>query len=263
MTLLVGVLCTNGIVIAADQQLTHGTMGMQTIGQAITKVTVVGGNSLFASSGHHGLGQQLEAQVQANHAKYLKENYHTGIQVLQKDFRSIIDPSLTTAAIAARLFGANAHADATCGCLLAAPFKDDLKLVEITPQVAVECQIAEMPFISLGSGKANADPFLGFLRRVFWPARTPTVAEGELAAYWTVKHAIEMKTPGVGFDVDVFTIEKSGSSYVAVQLDAAHLKEHEDFRMEAEKRMSSLRDELKAAATPAPGAAAPSKPPEL
>jgi 20S proteasome alpha/beta subunit len=261
MTLLVGVLCTNGIVIAADQQATHGTMGMQTIGQAITKVTVVGGTALFASSGHHGLGQQLEAIVQANHTNYLKTNYHAGIQLLQRDFRVIVDPALNTAAIAARLVGGVARDDATCGCLLAAPFKDDLKLIEITPQVAVECQIPEMPFVSLGSGKANADPFLGFLRRVFWPARTPTVAEGELAAYWTVKHAIDMKTQGVGFDVDVFTIEKSGSSYVARQLDAANLKEHEDFRMEAEKRLSSLRDELTAAA--APGATSPSEPPKL
>jgi hypothetical protein len=87
--------------------------------------------------------------------------------------------------------------------LLAAGFKDGLKLIEITPQVAVEFMTADMPFISMGSGKASADPFLGFLRKVFWPAGLPTLQEGALAAYWTIQHAIDMKVAGVGFGVEL------------------------------------------------------------
>jgi len=60
-----------------------------------------------------------------------------------------------------------------------------------------------MPFITMGSGKASADPFLGFLRKVFWPVAPPTIQEGALAAYWTIQHAIDMKVSGVGFGVDV------------------------------------------------------------
>ena len=33
----------------------------------------------------------------------------------------------------------------------------------------------DMPFISLGSGKMSADPFLGFLRKVYWPSNLPTI----------------------------------------------------------------------------------------
>jgi hypothetical protein len=47
-----------------------------------------------------------------------------------------------------------------------------------------------MPFISLGSGKLSADPFLGFLRKVYWPTKLPTIQEGALAACWTIQHAI-------------------------------------------------------------------------
>ena len=70
----------------------------------------------------------------------------------------------------------------------------------------------DMPFISLGSGKMSADPFLGFLRKVYWPSNLPTIQEAALAAYWTIRHAIDMKVLGVGFGVDVFTIEPSAKT---------------------------------------------------
>lgn len=262
MTLLVGVLCTNGIVIAADKQATHGAMGMQTIGQSITKINLVGTDTLFASSGRQGLGQQLEGVVRTKHSSFHKNDYHPAIQEVQKGFRDILDPALVTAHLAARVYGPEvAMDDATCACLLATRFKDGLKLVEISNQASVEYLTPELPFITLGSGKGTADPFLGFLRKVFWPSRSPSVVEAALAAYWTVKHAIDMKVRDVGFDVDVFTLEPKGSAYEGAQLDEAHLKEHEDFRIAAEQRLASLRGELESVS--APGATAPSEPPQL
>src|SRR5437588_11517213 len=99
-----------------------------------------------------------------------------------------------------------AASDCMCGGLLAAGFKDGLKLIEITLQIAVEYMTPDMPFISMGSGKATADPFLGFLRKVFWSTSLPTIQEGALAAYLTIQHAIDMKISGVGFSVDVFVV---------------------------------------------------------
>ena len=38
--------------------------------------------------------------------------------------------------------------------------------------------------------KPSADPFLGSLRKVYWPVELPpTIQEGALAAYWTIQHA--------------------------------------------------------------------------
>ncbi len=64
MTLLIGILCTDGAVIAADRQATHGNAGQPTIAQPVSKVTPIGGNILFAVSGHIGLGQQLTAEIE-------------------------------------------------------------------------------------------------------------------------------------------------------------------------------------------------------
>lgn len=262
MTLLVGVLCSNGIVIAADRQATHGAMGQMTVGQAVTKIRIVKGDTLFASSGHHGLGQQLAGMIDDKRAEFTNQPYDKSITKLQDHLRPLINKGFETAGLAARVVGPNiAQSDAICHSLLAAPFKDGLKLVEITPQVAVECMTAQLPFISMGSGKNSADPFLGFLRKVYWPASLPTVVEGALAAYWTIKHSIDMKVLGVGFDVDVFVVEpRDNKSFIARQLDDAELAEHNDFIVASEDALRSLRSQLASASSSNAAAATPAPP---
>jgi len=51
-------------------------------------------------------------------------------------------------------------------------------------EVGAPEEVAEIPFVAFGSGQPIADPFLGFLNRVLWTGRKPTVAEGRLAAIW-------------------------------------------------------------------------------
>lgn len=258
MTLLVGVLCSNGAVIAADRQATHGAMGQHTVGQSVTKVRVINGEGLYASSGHNGLGQQLGAIVESKQPEFKNQRYDAYIVKLQDALRPLVNNALNTAGLAARVVGnAAAMGDSLCGGLLAAGFKDGLRLVEITPQVAVEYMTKDLPFISMGSGKMSADPFLGFLRKVFWPNELPTIQEGALAAYWTIRHAIDMKVFGVGFDVDVFTVEPSAKTFIARKLDDAELAEHVDFMKEAEQALRGVREAM----TAPPAAEAPAETP--
>ena len=259
MTLLVGVLCSNGAVIAADRQAMHGAMGQMTVGQAVTKVRIIGSHTLFASSGHGGLGQQLSAIVEGKGLQFSAVSYAQSIADLQNHFRVLVNRALQTAGLAAPLIGTPAALpDAWCGNLLAAPFRDGLKLVEITPQVAVEHMTEEIPFISMGSGKGSADFFLGFQRKIYWPTSLPTVREGALAAYWTVKHAIDMKISGVGFDVDVCVVEPKDQTFIARKLDDTELTEHTDFIEAAEDALRGVRDQMTSA-----NAAAVEAPPTL
>lgn len=245
MTLLVGVLCSNGAVIAADRQATHGAMGQQTVGQSVTKVQVIRAEALYATSGHKGLGQQLCAIVEGKQQEFKNQGYDRNIVKLQEALRPVVDAGFQTARNAAGVIGNVAAAsDCICGGLLAAGFKDGLKLIEITPQIAVEYMTPDMPFISMGSGKASADPFLGFLRKVFWPTSLPTIQEGALAAYWTIQHAIDMKVAGVGFGVDVFVVEPSDKTYKARKLDDAELTEHADFMKASEEALRGVRKSL-------------------
>jgi 20S proteasome alpha/beta subunit len=270
VTLLVGVLCSNGAVIAADRQATHGAMGQHTVGQSVTKVQVLHGEALYATSGHKGLGQQLCAIVDGKQPEFKNQAYDRTIVKLQESLRPIIDAGFKTATNAAGVIGHSvAASDCMCGGLLAAGFKDGLKLIEITPQLAVEYMTTDLPFISMGSGKLSADPFLGFLRKVYWPMKLPTLPEGALAAYWTIQHAIDMKVFGVGFGVDVFVVElvtapssKPGkipeTIFKARKLDDAELAEHEGFMKAAEEALRGVRDAMTAA--PAPQAPAETPP---
>src|SRR5262249_13547334 len=163
-----------------------------TVGQSVTKVRVIRGDTLFACSGHNGLGQQLSAIVEEKRPEFSNQSYDRSIVKLQDHLRPLVNKGFETARLAAGLVGNNVAAnDCMCASLLAAPFRDGLKLVEITPQVAVERMTDQLPFISLGSGKPGADPLLGFLRKVYWPTTLPTVRESALAAFWTVQHAID------------------------------------------------------------------------
>jgi 20S proteasome alpha/beta subunit len=259
VTLLAGVLCSNGAVIAADRQATHGTMGQPTVGQSVTKVQVLHGAALYATSGHKGLGQQLCAVVDGKQPEFKNQRYDANIVKLQEALRPLINNALNTAGLAARVIGNAAVGDSFCGGLLAAGFKDGLKLVEITPQVAVEYMTDDMPFISMGSGKPSADLFLGFLRKVFWPTKLPTIQEGALAAYWTIQHAIDMKVIGVGFGVDVFVIEPSSDkAFVARKLDDAEVADHMEFIKASEEALRGVREAMTASpATQAVVAAPP------
>lgn len=257
MTLLVGVLCSNGAVIAADRQATHGALGQPTVGQSVTKVQVLQGAALYATSGHKGLGQQLCAVVDGKQPEFKNQRYDANIVKLQEALRPLVNNALTTAGLAARVIGNAAAGDSFCGGLLAAGFKDGLKLVEITPQVAVEYMTDDMPFISMGSGKPSADLFLGFLRKVFWPTNPPTIQEGALAAYWTIQHAIDMKVNGVGFGVDVFVIEPSGKVFGARKLDDAEVAEHMEFIKASEEALRGVREAMTAPPTTQVPVAAP------
>ena len=97
MTLLVGILCDGGCVIAADRQATHGAMGTQTVGQPTTKVSIIGGDTLFATSGKVGMGQQFEAIIQDKHKEFKTRKFRSADKLIQEHLRKVIDPALETA----------------------------------------------------------------------------------------------------------------------------------------------------------------------
>ena len=191
--------------------------------------------------------------------EFKNQGYHQNIVKLQQALRPLAEAAFQTSKQAAPVIGNAAAAnDCICGSLLAARFKDGLKLVEITATIAVEYMTADTPFISLGSGKASADPFLGLLRQVYWPTKLPTIQEGALAAFWTVQHAIDMKVHGVGFNVDVFVIEPKDKTFVARKLEDAEVEEHVEFIKASEEALRGVRDQIAA-----PPAAEQTPPPPI
>ncbi len=200
---------------------------------------------LFASSGPIGLGQQI-ADIIDNDSNHIHlDLYHQYAPKGQVKIRGHIGPALHTAGLASQLIGGAAQADALCGCLLAANFKDGVKLVEISPQGGWEYLSENIPFVCIGSGKANADPFMRYLRSVFFQDQSPNLNEAVLAAYWTVQACIDAGTQGVGMGVDVFVLDAAGEKPAARQLEEADLAEAKSFVKEAEDAWRTLRDRIR------------------
>jgi 20S proteasome alpha/beta subunit len=253
MTLLVGVLCSNGAVIAADRQASHGAFGQLTVGQPATKIKVIGQDILFASSGAIGLNQQFSHIVESEHLEFKKRNYQSLVTLFQKKFRDILEPAFKTAAAARGLIGDAAQADAICASLLAGRYKDGLMLTEISPQGGFEALSKDIPFVCLGSGKQNADPFLRFIWSIYFDGTLPNLSEGSLAAYWTVKTVIELlKSTGVGFTPDVFVLEQKGTEYIGRQLVPDELKGHDEYIYEATQALLGIRNKIRGLGVPAP-----------
>lgn len=64
MTILVGIKCTNGIVIGADSAATFAAGQIRTIEQQTDKISIVGGSVIVAGTGQVGLGQRFTQIVE-------------------------------------------------------------------------------------------------------------------------------------------------------------------------------------------------------
>jgi hypothetical protein len=89
--------------------------------------------------------------------------------------------------------------------------------------LAPEAATSDLPFVSVGVGQATADPFLAFIRRVFWREREPNTADGIFAATWTLRHAIDTSPGGVADPIQVMVLEDGKVR----ELDSKELDEHE------------------------------------
>jgi hypothetical protein len=115
--------------------------------------------------------------------------------------------------------------------MFALTIQGDLELIQLDHQCAPELATEDLPFVSIGIGQPHADPFLAFLRRVFWPDRLPKVSEGTLAATWTIYHAIQVSPGGVAGPMQMMILTKDGVR----ELDQDELDEHRQMADEAEK----------------------------
>lgn len=183
---------------------------------------------------------RLLSRVSRETAIFFKNDYSLAIRRVQDQFRPIVEGAFKTAAVAAQILGPAAQGDCICSCLLATVFKDGQKVVEITPQISVEFLTPELSFLSMGSGKTAADPFLGSLKSIFWPHRLPTVREGALAAYWTIHLATELRVSGVGMGIDIFTLERSNDQWTARRLEDNETAEHDAFIASCEDALRSV-----------------------
>jgi len=240
MTLIVGIRCSDGIVIAADSAATLGSSSGFTITQPTQKIEIIDKSVIVACVGSVGMAQRFAQEIGTGWAAKAFTSTKCATEVdAGVAIANMIRPHILAEAQVAQQLKVQWPATAV---VVAMPIAKKLSLIEIADSGAPEVVPHTVPFVSIGSGKLLADPFLGFLRRIFWPSSLPTVGQGTLAAIWTLDQCIRTSYAFLAPPVHVAELKLSSGTFSARLLPPEDLSDHRQAIESAEK---SLPDALK------------------
>src|SRR5215217_2360368 len=199
MTLIIGIKCSDGIVVGADGAATLGAMGQQTIRQSVRKLSIISQKIIVGVSGPVGLSQRFNWRIEEMYTNNKLANKKTpeAMNIIRAELWKDIEGEMNSAAVARNLIGQAAYSSALSSSVVALPLDKKFALIQFDQQGAPEEATEHLPFVSIGSGQPTADPFLAFIRRIFWPDALPSLETGIFSTVWALDHAIETNPGGV------------------------------------------------------------------
>jgi 20S proteasome alpha/beta subunit len=247
MTVLVGVLCQDGVVVGSDSSATFAaTPQLSTIEQPVRKTFLVGADVIFATTGAGGLGQRLHyllAQLRPQIPDWLTLHpVDVAVRICQAMLRNMQSTFLPPGQL---------------GALVAFTCQDGFHLCEFAlADFQPEMKTADTWFVSMGSGQLITDPFFGLLRRTLFRDAQPTLTEGILAAYWALHNAIQLNTGGINGPIQLAILHRPapGGPYTASLLDEVTMAQHDYAIRDIEDNLAAYRQQLtQTPTTPTPG----------
>ncbi|WP_457583159.1 hypothetical protein [Ensifer canadensis] len=211
MTVVVGFLCSDGVVIAADSMISSPIAHLH--GQ---KIAVLPGPQLFALAGDLGQNARFRTYAELNH-NLIPQQMHASHypRILTQ---AIVDEFISTGignSINAAPILAFAHGDTHHCCVFESQFQ--YRMLD-----------ADNYFCAVGSGKMSADPFLRYLTDIFCPEGQPSVSEAIFLATWAVEHVITVNPGGVAAPLKLatFTPDPAAGAYLGRLLGDPEIEEH-------------------------------------
>ena len=247
MTVLVGIVCEDGVVIGSDSVETFGDgLALSTIEQqGAIKINIIGNKIITATTGSVGLAQRFNRIV----------NTMNGANQLSRG--DAVEQGTCIACSAIEEFRRTVSARQNLpqfgwglGALVALPVGQRAELFEFDPvqfhperrgDTDTEGKDRTSRIVSMGSGRSIADPFLGFIRGIFWKDSRPRLNEAKLMVAWTLLHVISLNTGGVGGDVQLATLQKEGTNWKAAKVEPDEIQEQIG---ELESYLGNYRNEL-------------------
>ena len=228
MTAIVGVLCEDGVVIGSDSAGTLGFPGGSTIEQPVKKIAILGDHVIVAGTGQVGLGQRFCHLVEG---LYGKKEFSDS----KRDYIEI-DKMLSHGGV--EDFAFTGAQKGQYDYLVAFSQGRKFYLLELAEKdFQPEFKTPETPFASLGSGQPITDPFLGFLKKVFFANGPPRLQEGRFIAIWALQHAIELNPGGINGPVQVAVLKSVDGQFKASMLEADELQEQRNSVQAAEEHL--------------------------
>jgi 20S proteasome alpha/beta subunit len=242
MTSLVGIRCTDGIIIGADSSATFGSPQSRTIEQETAKKIAIVGNTqklVVAGTGAVGHHQRfVEAVRQANAKQEFKNKSEVEVakhlaSLGVNDFASTTLPHHMDRVPYSALV-AYSISNKPCLCEIdgASGFQPEIKYPD------------DLWFASIGSGQPITDPFLALFREVFWKSSPPDLKGGLFTAYWALKHACDINPGGINYPIRIAVLSKNNGGLDAKMLSDDDLAETRDLVEGASSHFASFREIL-------------------
>ena len=242
MTLIVGIRCSDGVVLGADGAATLGdaAFAQPTVIQPVAKLHIVSDRIIMGVSGQVGLGQLYSDSVKRAGQRLAKGSLANLQRELHQAIKSDSEQAVQAAVLWAKLNPQAAISLAATTSLVAIIGEGRPQLIQCNQVGQAEAATDDLPYVSIGSGQSLADPFLAFLRQVFWPDSPPRLAQGIFAVVWTLTHSIRVAPGGVSEPIQVMTLTNDKGKPSAQVLQDVELQEHRQSVDAAERHLSSF-----------------------
>ena len=251
MTLILGIRCTDGVIIGSDSAVTFGPSAQQpTIEQTHrSKIEIIDDHVIVAGTGALGLGQRFICTTE----ELWKKGALKG--------KAAIEIGRLISQEATNNFASTQASKGRYGALVAVPRQGHAELIEFDLEaIQPEVKNDTSWYAAMGAGQPVADPLLGFVRKAFWGDSPPNRQDGIFAATMVLCLAFEMAPYGVAGPIQMAILapdpqEKGKLS--ARRIEDAELQEH---LQNVDGALGHLR-EYQAQLQTAPDSASPPKPP--
>jgi len=232
MTVLVGVKCTDGVVIGADSAATSAAGQIHLLKMVSDKIAIIDGRVIVAGTGQIGMGQRFTDVVANAHSRKLFQGTE-------------VDVSRELAKLARQDFAATGCSQGQYGALVAAPIEDRGCLTEFAvADFQPELKTAKLNFVAMGSGQMLAEPFVSFVARTFWQSKMPDVQSAIFGVHWALAHTIRCAPGGVGDPIAIATLTKQKKGWSAELLSDEVLGEQAQHMADIEGRIANYKQEL-------------------
>jgi hypothetical protein len=231
MTVAVGFLCSDGVVVGVDSMLTPNMGGLNVGHHKGLKVEVLPGSQVYAFAGDLGLAHRFKFLAEGNHAV-----------AAQKD-HPLNYPLAIAGALVAQFSSTGITNPGVVNTLLAFPHRGVHQCCVFEGAMQPRLLDQNHYYTALGSGKLSADPFLRFLVDVFCNG-PPTVREAIFLTTWTIQHVIDTNPGGVAGPIRIAVLEDSTSQWQARELPVDEIAEHQQAVESAACALRTWRDEL-------------------
>lgn len=217
MTVVVAFRCTDGVVVAADSMHMTIAKGHPLAHHPGKKVWRLSDEMMCACAGNLGLADRFRFVAKMS---YQEIQYHNDpIEYCSQISKALKKQFQTT----------DVPFPADFGAVYAYVHQDEHHCCVFDGGLQPRLLDSHHFYLSLGSGKLSADPFLRLLVDMFCPDGPPNVQDGRFLATWAVQYVIQTNPGGVAGPIRIGTIDRaSGGKLVTQELPDEEVERHEE-----------------------------------